>query len=187
MISKTIKDFPNYLITDSGRVWNDKYKRWLIPIKQPHGYLTVTLGGISKRYIHRLVLEAFIGKCPKGMQCCHNNGNKADNRLENLRWDTRSNNNKDKIKHGKTKGMFVKGIGYTGKRIKRAGVNSPNAKLTEQDVLIIRNVYNKEINGYRLWNQTQLAKKFNIHPSTISRILNNKSWTCFIDKPEEEF
>ncbi|WP_396897297.1 NUMOD4 motif-containing HNH endonuclease [Mycolicibacterium fortuitum] len=52
------------------------------------------------RHVHRLVLETFVGPCPAGMEACHNNGDRFDNRLENLRWDTRSNNNLDKNKHG---------------------------------------------------------------------------------------
>jgi hypothetical protein len=38
--------------------------------------------------IHGAVLEAFVGPRPEGMEACHNNGNPAANRLENLRWDT---------------------------------------------------------------------------------------------------
>ena len=49
---------------------------------------------------HRAVLETFVGPCPPGMEGCHNNGNPADNRLENLRWDTRQNNMIDKVNHG---------------------------------------------------------------------------------------
>lgn len=50
--------------------------------------------------VHRLVLEAFVGPCPDGMYCCHNDGNKLNNRLDNLRWDTPSSNALDRVKHG---------------------------------------------------------------------------------------
>lgn len=59
--------------------------------------------GIEKvRYvlIHKMVLETFIGQRPIGMVACHNNGNSKDNRLSNLRWDTRKSNEADKIIHG---------------------------------------------------------------------------------------
>lgn len=49
--------------------------------------------------VHRLVLAAFVGP-GEGIDGCHNNGNGLDNRLENLRWDTRSGNEKDKLRHG---------------------------------------------------------------------------------------
>ncbi len=50
--------------------------------------------------VHRLVLTAFVGPCPDGMVGCHNNGDPTDNRVENLRWDTRSENVRDQIDHG---------------------------------------------------------------------------------------
>ena len=53
-----------------------------------------------KEYVYRLVLEAFVGACPEGLEGCHNNGNPHDHRLENLCWDTRSNNQLDRHKHG---------------------------------------------------------------------------------------
>lgn len=54
----------------------------------------------TSRLVHRLVLEAFVGPCPDGMEGCHNDGDPGNNDLSNLRWDTRSNNNFDAIKHG---------------------------------------------------------------------------------------
>ena len=68
-------------------------------------YVTVGLrkGAYHRSFgVHRLVLKAFVGPCPEGMEACHNNGDAWDNRLENLRWDTRKNNHQDKIKHGTT-------------------------------------------------------------------------------------
>ena len=50
--------------------------------------------------VHRLVLEAFVGPAPVGMIACHNNGDASDDRLSNLRWDTRSANELDKVRHG---------------------------------------------------------------------------------------
>lgn len=69
------------------------------------GYLVVRAGRCpdgKTRLLkaHRLVLEAFVGPCPEGMVACHNNGDRADNRAENLRWDTPSNNNLEKRRHG---------------------------------------------------------------------------------------
>lgn len=49
--------------------------------------------------VHKLVLEAFVGECPPGMECCHLNDIKTDNRLENLRWDTRSANQIDRVRN----------------------------------------------------------------------------------------
>lgn len=50
-------------------------------------------------FVHRLVLEAFVGPCPPGMESLHGNDISADNRIENLRWDTRLNNKADQRKN----------------------------------------------------------------------------------------
>lgn len=50
--------------------------------------------------VHRLVLLAFVGPPPPGMECCHNDGDASNNRLENLRWGTKSDNMHDRVRHG---------------------------------------------------------------------------------------
>jgi hypothetical protein len=52
------------------------------------------------RLIHQLVGEAFLGRRPEGMECCHNNGDPQDNRADNLRWGTHKSNIADKERHG---------------------------------------------------------------------------------------
>ena len=70
----------------------------------PNGYQMVTLtteSGKNKRVrVHRVVALAFMGSPPDGKYVCHNNGNPADNRLVNLRYDTHSENMFDKRRHG---------------------------------------------------------------------------------------
>lgn len=51
-------------------------------------------------YVHRAVLEAFVGPRPEGSEAAHHNGNKHDNLLENLRWATHAENIADKVRHG---------------------------------------------------------------------------------------
>jgi hypothetical protein len=62
------------------------------PYANKKGHLRIDLyaegGERKKRYLHRLVLEAFIGSCPTGMEGCHKDGDPANNNLENLRWGT---------------------------------------------------------------------------------------------------
>lgn len=57
-------------------------------------------GLVSSRVVHRLVLEAFVGPCPEGLEACHGPGGALDNRLCNLRWDTRSSNQHDAVREG---------------------------------------------------------------------------------------
>lgn len=89
----------------ANKVVKQKYKGKLLnPTKSNKwGHLSVHLGNNKQKWtlsVHRLVLEAFVGQCPDGMECCHNNGIANDNRIENLRWDTHENNNKDRKRHG---------------------------------------------------------------------------------------
>ena len=108
-ILKPISGFPGYYINKNGRIWSgpkssnyNKHGKFLNP-SLAHEYFQVRLYKNKKYYnrrVHRLVLETFVGPCPDGMETCHNNGIHTDNRLENLRWDTHSNNQKDSVKHG---------------------------------------------------------------------------------------
>ena len=74
------------------------------PQRRPDGRLVVSLSRDNRkrtRLIHILVLEAFICPRPQGMEGCHNNDVFTDNRIGNLRWDTRSANERDKVRNGK--------------------------------------------------------------------------------------
>lgn len=67
------------------------------------GYRHVGLSVCGQRkfaFVHRLVLEAFVGPCPPQMQGCHENGCRTDNWIANLRWDTPSANAFDRVRHG---------------------------------------------------------------------------------------
>jgi hypothetical protein len=67
------------------------------------GYVTVDLwrGNVQDtRRLHRIVLETFVGPAPEGTEGCHGNGVRLDNRLSNLRWDTRIENMADIGRHG---------------------------------------------------------------------------------------
>lgn len=58
--------------------------------------------------VHRIVLEAFVGPCPAGLEGCHNDGDPTNNCLVNLRWDTHQNNNLDKRRDGTHRGRPVR-------------------------------------------------------------------------------
>jgi hypothetical protein len=73
------------------------------PFAKTGGYPVVNLwrdnkGRVEK--VHRLVLAAFVGPCPEGMEGCHNDGDPTNSHLDNLRWDTHSGNVQDTIGHG---------------------------------------------------------------------------------------
>lgn len=93
MLWKKIEERPNYSVSTNGDVRNDKTGRILKPHKKAEGYLQVELGHLtSPLYVHRLVAKAFIPNPQNKPQVDHINGNKEDNRVENLRWVTVSEN-----------------------------------------------------------------------------------------------
>ena len=105
-------------------------------------------------YVHRLVLETFVGKCPVGMQSCHFDDNKLNNRVENLRWDTWANNVLDGLRN------------QTASR----GEKQRSAKLTGEEVLDIRKRYAK---GER---SGSLARNFGVTPTSIRAITSGRAW-----------
>lgn len=97
----------HYPVERKGKTFIQFRKGQLMKLRETrHGYLEVRLRARSRgtansaNLVHKLVLEAFIGPRPAGMQCCHNNGKRTDNRVSNLRWDTPSANMQDCIRHG---------------------------------------------------------------------------------------
>ena len=92
-----------YEVSDQGRV--KSYRRYpegrlLRPGCMSGGHVSVSLGIKNSLCVHALVLLAFVGPPPEKHECRHLNGNPSDNRLENLRWGTRSENIADAIRHG---------------------------------------------------------------------------------------
>lgn len=123
--------------------------------KHGHGRKSVCFDyKCSRKLVHRLVLEAFVGPCPKGMECAHINGNAGDNRLENLRWDTHQNNMRDVVKHG------------TAHRPR--GTANAMAKINEAQALEIAN---------SSLPQRTLAKLYGISQAAVSAIRLGGTWT----------
>ena len=91
-----------YQVSNTGKVKSLRSGKILKTYSDKWGYRRVHLGRRERGLrVHRLVLEAFVGPCPPGMECCHNDGNNTNNRAENLRWDTKKSNRQDRIKHGR--------------------------------------------------------------------------------------
>lgn len=111
LVEEVWRPVPNYLtydVSNHGRVRSRKSKSGWKPAKtrllklnfDAYGYHFVALserGKVKTMKVHRLVLLAFVGPCPDGMVCCHDDGNRSNNRLANLRWDTVIANARDRI------------------------------------------------------------------------------------------
>ena len=93
--------YENYLIYNDGRVYNKKYNKFLKTSTNGRGYKRVVLSkkGKQKNHtIHRLVALHYIPN-PENKKCVdHINRIRTDNRIENLRWATYSENNQNRTK-----------------------------------------------------------------------------------------
>ena len=143
-----------YKLTDDGTILRlNKRKLWVshAVFMNTNGYLMTRLCTDAKQYIaiyiHRLLALNFIDN-PINHRCvCHNDGNKLNNNLDNLRWDTYSANAIDSVKHGT---CFTR-------------------KLNDSDVLEIRRIYKTG-----LITQSLLAEEFKTTPRTVARIARKR-------------
>lgn len=99
---RPIKGFDNYLVSKDGQIVNKKTGR-LLCCSERNGYRRVNLSGHGKVCtfsVHRLVYENFIGDIPENMYIDHIDNNRANNKLENLRLVTQSENMKNAMMNG---------------------------------------------------------------------------------------
>ena len=120
---KEIEGYPDYWVSDCGRVKSLKYgkTRILKPWPNGGGYLFVVLcrDGKPKNFrVHRLVALTFCDGYEDGFEVDHINGNKLDNRAENLRWVPRSLN---QVHQQKAKSES----GFIGVRQKQGCITKP--------------------------------------------------------------
>jgi hypothetical protein len=97
-----IRSVDQNLIRKNGTRYTHK-GRVLSPDSRKYGHRYVVLKVNQQAthvYVHRVVLEAFVGPCPEGMECRHLDGNSANNQVDNLKWGTPSENRADIIRHG---------------------------------------------------------------------------------------
>jgi NUMOD4 motif-containing protein/HNH endonuclease len=162
------RDIPGYeglyQISSAGRVKRlggtprRRYERYLRPLSHSSGYRQscLSMNGVVKRYlIHQLVMLAFIGEA-NGLWVNHKNGNKADNRLENLEYVTPGENNKHAYR--------------TGLRAKLYGRKNGRGKLTDEDIYLIECSwkYARDMVGSR----RDIAKVFGVSQTTVTNIIN---------------
>ena len=132
----------------------------LKPLKHNQGYWSVSLGAGKRCLIHSLVMEAFVGPRPKGMDINHKNGDKKDNRLENLEYCSRSQN----MAHAVRAGLMPP------PPLKRGTAQHLN-RLTEDQVREIRK-WSSEGGGL-----AQIARHYDVGQSTVRNILKGNTWS----------
>lgn len=120
---RPVEGFPLYLVSSEGRVWSVMRGRCLVPVPDSGGYLRVTLrqdGRAVTRAVHVLVCQAFYGPRPAGYHACHGPAGQLVNTVENLRWDTPQENERDKQRNRKgRRGQGKNGRGRKGKQYRK--------------------------------------------------------------------
>jgi hypothetical protein len=172
---RDIDGFPGYRVGSDGSVWSRWAQRrrpgqrrgfehvpaadWrrLKAIRQNTGYCTVGLSAGGKQRIvsvHRLVLTAFVGPCPPGMETRHLDGDRTNNHIGNLSWGTKKENGADRVRHG----TAVRGERY------------PRAVLTEA---VVREVRRRLAAGAR---QRDVADDMGVSRCQVSHIHTRRAW-----------
>lgn len=156
---KAIPGFDGYYAGEDGFVYSvktGKYKRLTSYKSKKHPYLMVGVhqnGKKTKKKIHTLILMAFVGDRPVGLEARHLDGNCLNNKPSNLKWGTRQENVDDKKIHGTIP----------------IGTRNGRAKLTKEQVLEIISLKGDLSTG-------AIACKFNVAQTTISAIHTGRSW-----------
>jgi hypothetical protein len=133
--------------------------RMLNPAPNSDGYLNANLhkNGIRTTFkVHYLVLKTFIGDRPHGYDINHIDVDKSNNAVSNLEYVTTSEN----LKHAYKLGLKTNG-----------GSSNSNAKLSESDIVAIRNAH---INGES--SPLQLSKKYGVTRTNIYSIIHKRLW-----------
>jgi hypothetical protein len=147
-----------YQVSNAGAVRN---RRDCVLRPQPcrGGYHRVDLsrhGVVCHVLVHVLVTDAFLGPCPPGRERNHINGVKTDNRVANLEYVTKCENELHSYR-------------VLGKRPQQ-GSSHGRSKLTEGEVAEIRELRRA---GNSLLD---LARQFSVSAPTISEIANRRIW-----------
>lgn len=113
---KQIEDFPDYFISNQGRLYSTKTKRFIGNVNKKTGYKSATLSLGRKSatlYIHHLVMKMFGEKQPQiDFEIDHKDRNKLNNDIENIQWVSHEENlkNRDAYKKDRKKRLTKREI-----------------------------------------------------------------------------
>lgn len=153
---KALAHIDGYWVSENGDVFRSpRLNRPLVQTLDREGYPRVRVGDRRTwKKVASLVLIAWVGPRPPGMECRHLNGDRTDSRLENLSWGTKAENEEDRRRHGKTRRGELHGF----------------AKLSEAQVAEIKR---RLIRGDR---QVDIARDFGVIQAHVSRIKRGIVW-----------
>ena len=141
------------IVTYNGKPIN----RILKPQDNGKGYMRVRLykNGESKFFrVHRIVMQAFVGKCPNGEEINHKDGNKANNALSNLEYMTKSENNL-----------------HMYRKLGRQRRHDNYKRLSQDEVVQIRQLY-----ATNQYSQLELGNMFGVNRNTIGNAVRRITW-----------
>jgi hypothetical protein len=158
---KEVPEWPGYLVGSDGTVLSNRWTKGWRPMKgglDKDGYRKLILCNAGKKWyvrLHDLILRVFRGDPPAGHIGAHENGDKADNSIDNLAWKTQKENIADKVRHG------------TAQR----GDKASRRILSEMDVREIRRKWSN-----REATQTQMAEEHGVSTATINAAIRRRNW-----------
>jgi hypothetical protein len=155
-----IEGYDRYFISENGEIFSQyiKSNKKLSKRINKSGYYYVNLskdGKYKSKSIHKLVAQYFVENPNNFKIVNHKDTNKLNNNKDNLEFTTLSGNSK----HAFDNGLITI----------RKGENCNLSKLTEKEVLAIRDMKGK-------WTHREISEKFNVSRSTITQILNRTLW-----------
>ena len=161
IVSKKYQLKYDYYALDDGNIYSETTNRNLSKHLDKDGYEKVRLVSLDGRHtysVHRLILESFNPvENMENLQVNHIDGNKQNNRLNNLEWTTC----KENIRHACNAGL----------RHNQTGENNNATKLTEESVKLII-----ELLLERKFTQKEIGKQFNVSEDVIGAIKNKRNW-----------
>ena len=158
-----VKSLENYCINEYGLILNIRTRGMIIHSISKKGYLQVCLTNKNTYKVHRLVALTFIENKENKQEVNHKDGNKLNNHVSNLEWNTTQEN----LEHKR-----INNLGKTLKaKLSATGINNSQAKLDEEDVIFIRT------NCETIIDIKKFSKELDVSIATIYDIKNRRSWT----------
>jgi len=159
-----------YGVTKSGKVWNYKTKKYLLPSPNTSDYLCVQLCSKGKRVcrlVHRLVALTFLPN-PQGYPVInHKDGNRHNNNLENLEWTTPIGN----VTHSIRSGLHTPWKITPKKLVAGRNAGLSRRKLTEKQVAGVRKAY-----ATGKFTQREIGNYLGVAHNTISDIIRGRTY-----------
>ncbi len=155
-------DWPEYEVSENGDVRRAVRRKGNVGLRKPYltksGYFYIVMrrdGEKKAEAVHRLVAKEFLPR-PKihEIHVAHKDGDKAHNRHANLKWCDRSENEMDKVGHGRS----------------NRGARQGRSRLNANAVVHIRQAIKKGC------AQEELSAVYDVARTTISSIATGKSW-----------